>query len=281
MDDPQFSDFSSSGNAAVDPDLYDIKNRAVDPEGLVVEVMRKLAPWAGATLVDLGCGTGYWFAAYADEAAEVIGVEPDPSLLQRARRSNPAARVLAGSAEHLPLPDGSVDVVHARFAYFFPPGCDAGLAEVLWVLKPEGRLVVVDDDQRHGEFANLLAASILAAPQGRAETTDQWWEERGAERREVMSEWRFDSRKDFGAVLRMEFPAAVADHWLSGQPTATGLSYGYVLFSLGRRTSRPDGRGFTSWRAASTTGRFRLCSAEMNSWSSNLDRAWSSAVASE
>lgn len=235
VDDPQFPDFLPSGNAAVDPGLYDIENRAIDPEGLVTQAMRELAPWAHATIVDLGCGTGYWLEFYAGEAAEVIGVEPDPTLLHHARKGNPSARVLAGSAEHLPLPDRSVDVVHARFAYFFPPGCDAGLAEVLRVLKPDGRLVVVDNDQRRGDFAALLAASILAAPQGRAETTDRWWAERGAERREVMSEWRFDSREDFEAVVRMEFPANVADPWLSGHPTATGLSYGYVLFSVGPR----------------------------------------------
>lgn len=234
-DQSPFPDFAPSGNAAVDPELYDIENRAMDPGGLVLQAMRELAPWAGTSLLDLGCGTGYWLDAYADEAAEVIGVEPDPALRQRARRRSTAARVTAGSAEHLPLPDGSVDVVHARFAYFFPPGCDAGLAEVRRVLRPGGRLVVVDNDQRHGEFAELLAASALAAPQGRADTTDRWWADRGAERREVMSEWRFECRPDLEAVLRMEFPADVADPWLARHPAATGLSYGYVLFAIGNR----------------------------------------------
>jgi SAM-dependent methyltransferase len=61
------------------------------------------------------------------------------------------AQVLAGSAGHLPLPDASVDVIHARFAYFFPPGCDAGLAEALRALRLGGTLVVVDNDRRdHG-----------------------------------------------------------------------------------------------------------------------------------
>jgi ubiquinone/menaquinone biosynthesis C-methylase UbiE len=141
--------------------------------------------------------------------------------------------VLPGSAEHLPLGDASVDVVHARFAYFWPPGCAAGLAEVLRVLKPGGTLVVVDNDQRAGEFAELLRAAANTAL-GQADTTDAWWAARGASRTEVMSRWQFSSRNDFEAVLRLEFPAEVAGPWLADHPDAFGLSYGYVLFALCR-----------------------------------------------
>jgi SAM-dependent methyltransferase len=234
MDDlPDFPDFRRSANLAVDPVLYEVENEAFDPEGLVLDAMRTLAPWAGRTLVDLGCGSGWWLPGYAREAAGVIGIEPDPDLLDLARRRPGGATVLAGSAEHLPLPDCSVDVVHARFAYFFPPGCDAGLAEVRRVLRPGGRLVVVDNDTRHGGFARLLADSPGAAAQGQSETTDVWWAERGAIRTEVMAAWRFTTRADLEAVLHLEFPAGVADLWLDAHPEATGLSYGYVLFSIG------------------------------------------------
>jgi SAM-dependent methyltransferase len=228
-----FPDFNRSANLAADPALYEVENGALDPDGLVLAAMRDLAPWAGRTLVDLGCGSGYWLPGYAAEAAEVIGVEPDPDLEALARLRPGGARVVAGSAEHIPLPDRSVDVVHARFAYFFPPGCDAGLAEVRRVLRPGGRLVVVDNDTRHGEFAQLLVRSPGAAPQGRSETTDAWWAERGALRREVMSEWRFARRADLDAVLHLEFPAEVAGPWLDAHPAAIGLSYGYVLFAVG------------------------------------------------
>ncbi|MDR2985339.1 MAG: class I SAM-dependent methyltransferase [Nocardiopsaceae bacterium] len=171
-------------------DVYEIENRAIDPDGLVLHAMRRLAPWEGRTLVDLGCGSGYWLPGYATEAARVIGVEPDELLLERARARDRGAVVLPGSAEHVPLPDASIDVVHARFAYFFPPGRDAGLREVLRVLRPGGALVVIDNDHRNGEFAELLRPSLWAAPQGTPDATDEWWRERDAERVEVMSEWR-------------------------------------------------------------------------------------------
>jgi SAM-dependent methyltransferase len=228
-----FADFQPAPNQGGDPGLYEVENRAMDPDGLVLGAMRKLAPWAGRTLVDLGCGSGYWLPGYAGEAGTVIGVEPDPALLALAAARDRRVRVLAGSAEHLPLEDASVDVVHARFAYFWPPGCQAGLTEVLRVLKPGGALVVVDNDKRAGEFAGLLRAAGGMA-QGPADVTDAWWAARGASRTEVMSRWEFCSRGDFEAVLRLEFPGGVADRWLASHPGALGLSYGYVLFGVSR-----------------------------------------------
>jgi SAM-dependent methyltransferase len=228
-----FPDFSPAPNQGGRPDLYELENRALDPAGLVLAAMRKLAPWAGKTLVDLGCGSGFWLPGYADDAAEVVGVEPDPALITLAGARDPRARVLAGSAEHIPLPSRSADVVHARFAYFYPPRCAAGLAEVQRVLKPGGTLVVVDNDQRAGEFADLLRAAG-GTGQGQADVTDAWWAARGASRTEVMSRWQFTSRADFEAVLRLEFPGGAADAWLAGHPDVLGLSYGYVLFAVPR-----------------------------------------------
>jgi SAM-dependent methyltransferase len=229
-----FSDFSPAPNQGERPDLYEIENRAIDPDQLVRADMRRLAPWAGRTLVDLGCGSGFWLPGYADEAARVIGVEPDPRLVPLAAARDPRVEVRSGSAEHMPLEDASVDVVHARFAYFWPPKCEPGLAEVRRVLRPGGALVVVDNDHRAGEFADLLAAAARVygqgSAQGRADVTDAWWAERGARRTTVMSRWEFGSRADFEAVLRLEFPREVADEWLAAHPGTTGLSYSYVLF---------------------------------------------------
>jgi SAM-dependent methyltransferase len=238
--DATFADFRPAPNIGQHADIYEIENRAFHQAGHVLTAMRGLGDWGGRTIVDLGCGTGYWLPVYATDASRVIGVEPDPNLQAAAARRvavigpapGAAIDVLAGSAEQIPLTAGSADVVHARFAYFFPPGTDAGLAEVLRVLKPGGRLVVVDNDYRWGEFAGLLAASAVNPPRQTAAATDRWWAERGATRHEVRSEFRFASREDLAAVLHIEFPAEVADSWLARHPAATGLSYGYVLFTV-------------------------------------------------
>jgi SAM-dependent methyltransferase len=231
----QFPDFRFAPNLGGRPAVYELENRAVHQAGHVLSAMSGLASWAGRTIVDLGCGSGFWLPVYAAEAARTIGVEPDQLLLAAARRrtaGRPRVETLAGSAEHIPLPESSADVVHARFAYFFPPGAGAGLAEVLRVLRPGGRLVVVDNDYRWGEFAALLAASAAKPPPETAQRTDRWWAERGASRLEVRSELRFATRADLAAVLHIEFPAKIAADWLARHPAATGLTYGYVLFAV-------------------------------------------------
>ena len=258
-----FPDWRFAPNIGGHPDVYEIENRALDTDGYVLTAMRNLAPWDGRTIVDLGCGTGFWLPGYARGAARVIGIEPDPALRARAEariRGVPRAEVLPGSAEHLPLADRTVDVVHARFAYFLSPGIvsgarapgiaggaraggapgDAGLAEVMRVLRPGGSLIVVDNDYRWGEFAGLLAVAASVPPLHTASAIDCWWRERGATRHEVRSQWLFASRADLAAVLNIEVPALVARAWLARHPAATGLSYGHVLFAVTRARS-PEG----------------------------------------
>ncbi len=244
-----FPDWRLAPNITGHPEVYRVENEALDRAGHVLDALRTLAPWAGKTIVDLGCGTGYWLARYAEDAARVIGIEPDDLVRASALRAVAAGpgrtvpEVLAGSAEHTGLPDACADVVHARFAYFFPPGTDAGLAEVLRILRPGGRLLVVDNDYRWGQFSGLLAAASSKPPREVAATVDQWWRERGARRHEVRSELRFRSRAQLAAVLRIEFPAAIADDWLARHPLATGLTYGYVLFDVTRTGTGPLASG--------------------------------------
>lgn len=230
----ELPDFFRAGNQACDPEGYEIENAAIDHEGTLESALTAVAPWDSRDLLDLGCGTGYWLPIYAQRARTVTGVEPDPSLLARAADRHRHVQVLHGSAEHIPLPDACMDVVHARFAYFFPPGCDRGLAEVLRVLRPGGALVVIDNDHRWGQFATLLKASSWAAAQGQPEVIDAWWADRGASRTEVRSSWQFGSRAGLEAVLHLEFPPDVANQWLVEHPDALGLSYGYVLFATPR-----------------------------------------------
>ena len=231
----ELSDFVQAPNQGLHPEVYEIENNAMDRSGVLFARLQDLAPWDGKVLLDLGCGTGYWLPKYLSNSGTVIGVEPDVNLLEAARARSARVQVHRGSAEHLPFADESLDVIHARFAYFFPSStndCSAGVAEALRVLRPGGSLVVIDNDQQHGQFASLLQRSPWAEAQGESSYTNAWWENQGATRHEVMSSWTFDSAEDLARVLQMEFPAQLANEWITEHPQAAQLSYGYVIYQV-------------------------------------------------
>ena len=100
-------------------------------------------------VADLGAGTGKLTATLAGLGAEVTAVEPDQQMLVELRRQMPAVRSVPGSAEDIPLPDGSVDAVLAGQAmHWFD--MDRALPEIARVLAPGGivaGLWNVDDDR--------------------------------------------------------------------------------------------------------------------------------------
>lgn len=106
----------------------------------------------GDDVVDIGCGPGVAVRrAAAGGASSVVGVDPAGVMLRTARaltrRSGPDAatvRYLAGTAEALPLPDGSATVAWSLATVHHWHDVDAGLAEVRRVLRPAGRFVVIE-----------------------------------------------------------------------------------------------------------------------------------------
>jgi SAM-dependent methyltransferase len=74
----------------------------------------------GSRVLDLGAGTGKLTATLLAVGADVTAVEPDQAMLAPLRAAFPQVRALTGSAESIPLPDASVDVVVAGSAVVGP-----------------------------------------------------------------------------------------------------------------------------------------------------------------
>ncbi|GAA1477907.1 class I SAM-dependent methyltransferase [Nocardioides aestuarii] len=208
------------------PATYEVENRAFDPDGLVEATMASIAPWSGRTVLDVGCGTGFHLPRFAADAASVVGVEPHPSLASLARRRTRAldhVTVLEGLAEALPLPDASVDVVHARWAYFFGPGSEPGLAELARVVRRGGTAFVIDNDPTRSTFGRWFARGH---PTVDAEAVERFWTSRGWNRERLDTRWAFTARRDLEAVVRIELPPAVADDALAAHD---GLVVDYAV----------------------------------------------------
>jgi len=208
------------------PEVYERENAAQDADGAIWAALRETVPWDGLDVLDVGCGDGFHLPVFATGAASVIGVEPYPPLVARARRRvGDRARVLEAGAAALPLPDRSVDLVHARTAYFFGPGCEPGLAEAQRVLRPGGALAVVDLDASVGPYGPWMRADIPAYDPGRVE---RFFAAQGFSTRRVPTVWRFPDRATCEAVLRIEFSAEVAERAVAQTPGVT-IPVGYRL----------------------------------------------------
>ncbi|MGA8847174.1 MAG: class I SAM-dependent methyltransferase [Nocardioides sp.] len=191
---------------------YEVENRAADPDGRLWSALRRCTSWDGRVVLDLGCGTGFHLRAFAESAGTVIGVEPHPDLLSLAgRRARGLGNVtlLPGTAQDIPLPDASVDVVHVRWAYFFGPGCEPGLAELDRVVRRGGTALVIDNDGSRSTFGAWFRRGYPHLPTPLQ--IERFWSERGWTRIPVDMGWRFTSRPDLEAVVRIEFDARTAD----------------------------------------------------------------------
>jgi len=213
---------------------YEVENRAVDPEGRVWSAMvERTGGWAGRDVLDIGCGTGFHLPRFAETAATVTGVEPHPDLVAIARRRTrrlPQVTVHHGTAQALPIPDASVDVAHARWAYFFGPGCEPGLDELDRVVRRGGTALVIDNDPTRSTFGGWFRRGYPKLPD--PATVERFWSTRGWSRTPVDMGWRFSSRADLEAVVRIEFDAATAGAILT-EHEGTEVDYAVNLWSKG------------------------------------------------
>lgn len=215
------------------PRVYEALNRAADPEGLVTAALDEVIDGTiVSAAVDVGCGTGYHLPMLAQRAETVVGVEPHPALAEaagrRVARAHLASRVglEQGLAEHLPLDEGSVDLVFSHWAYFWGPGCEPGLREADRVLRAGGLQVAIDLDSRADTgYAGWFRSGPHRAS---AAAIDAFFADRGWATRRLPVVWRFRRRSDLADVLRIEFSPQVAASALA-QTVGTTIAVPSVL----------------------------------------------------
>ncbi|BDG02414.1 class I SAM-dependent methyltransferase [Anaeromyxobacter oryzae] len=126
--------------------------------------LRALGALDGKRVLDVGCGTGALLAELREaKPARLVGIDPDPAMLAQAepklRAAGVTAELLRGSADALPFPDGSFDVVVSSlmFHHLDGPTKRAALREWRRALAPRGALVLVD----FGAPRNAMLRAVL------------------------------------------------------------------------------------------------------------------------
>jgi SAM-dependent methyltransferase len=123
-------------------------------------------------VLDLAAGTGKLTRLLVERFARVIAVEPLDGMRAVLEELVPEAEALAGEAEALPLPDGSVDAVFIGEAFHWFGGPPA-VAEIARVLRPGGTLVLLWNE-RGGPTTPALPEPYLARVRERRVATASW-----------------------------------------------------------------------------------------------------------
>lgn len=209
------------------PATYEIENRGIDPDGLIWDAISQVRSFGGADVLDIGCGSGFHLPHFAASARSVIGVEPYEPLTRMAQEHvretglGGLVDVRLGAAESLPVESDSIDVAHARWAYFFGAGCEPGLAELDRVMRPDGVAFVIDNDASRSTFGSWFRRALPSYdPVG----VERFWRRVGFTSVPIMMRWAFDTRADFEAVVGIEFTPEHADRILA-EHAGTGVDY--------------------------------------------------------
>ncbi len=107
-------------------------------------VTRDLDARPGERVLDLAAGTGTSTEPFADAGVRAVACDFSLGMLQVGRRRRPDMSFLAGDATRLPFADASFDAATISFGLRNVVDPDAGLAELLRVVRPGGRLVVCE-----------------------------------------------------------------------------------------------------------------------------------------
>jgi ubiquinone/menaquinone biosynthesis C-methylase UbiE len=107
---------------------------------------------AGDRVIDIGCGPGGAAREAARRGASVVGVDPAPVMLRLARTFTRDASIswAEGTAENVPLADGSATVLWSLATVHHWQDIGRGLSEARRLLSPGGRLLAVERRTKPG-----------------------------------------------------------------------------------------------------------------------------------
>jgi ubiquinone/menaquinone biosynthesis C-methylase UbiE len=118
------------------------------------------------TVLEVGAGTGNFLQLFQGSAAELVAVDVTKGMLLEARRQFPGMRVVVADGARLPMSPRSVDLVATAQALHHIWEPLPVLKEMRRVVKPEGRILVVDQiaPERYEEVMAMNTLELIRDP---------------------------------------------------------------------------------------------------------------------
>jgi ubiquinone/menaquinone biosynthesis C-methylase UbiE len=117
---------------------------------------RTLGDIAGLAIADIGCGAGTVTRKLAGQGADLVGVEPNAAQVEKAEALGGGPRYVVAPGEATGLESGAFDVVLFSRSLHHAEDMDAALREACRILKPGGRIAVLEPDPE-GPFTPVMA----------------------------------------------------------------------------------------------------------------------------
>lgn len=143
------------------------RSRPGYPDPLIAWLASELPLGPDTEVLDLAAGTGSFTRTLVQTSSHVVAVEPVAEMRAALEAALPDLRVLDGAAEHIPVPDGSADVVTVAQAFHWFDG-EAASREIHRVLRPGGRLGVIFNVRDESVAWNRRLTELLAPIEGDA-----------------------------------------------------------------------------------------------------------------
>jgi 2-polyprenyl-3-methyl-5-hydroxy-6-metoxy-1,4-benzoquinol methylase len=133
----------------------------------------------GATVLDVGCGGGRTINQLAAKAAQVYGIDYAAGSVAASRAHNKRliaegrVHVEQASVSRLPFADDKFDMVTAIETQYYWPNLQGDMKEIMHVLKPGGRLMVVAENYKGARNDAVLGPVMKLLGSSRLSTDDQ------------------------------------------------------------------------------------------------------------
>lgn len=141
--------------------------------------LERLAARPGQVVLDLGCGPADGAQWLTERGVTAVGLDYSQGMLETARQvPGLAGRLTRGDAGRLPFRDGALDGIACTNSFHHYPQHLAALKEMRRVLKPGGRLVLVDPRKDHlfGWAAiDLVENAVFGLEEVRIFSVPQWY----------------------------------------------------------------------------------------------------------